>query len=229
MIASEALAGCDSLILIPHRYLHLLPLHALPLATHPSLLDRFPGGIRYAPCCQLLHLTQQPTQANFTHLLAIQNPTDDLRYTDVEVAAISSYFDPQVQVLAKHEAHKTAVTTQTLQPGHALHFACHGYFNWQDPLKSALVLAGGKVSSIPTDADPDRYLPLASGDFLDLEKCLTLGNLFSRDIDLTHCRLVTLSACETGQVDFRPTSDEYIGRPSGFLFAGSPSVVSSLW
>jgi CHAT domain-containing protein len=42
-------------------------------------------------------------------------------------------------------------------------------------------------------------------------------------------RLVTLSACETGLIDFRNTSDEYIGLPSGFLYAGASSVISSLW
>jgi CHAT domain-containing protein len=40
---------------------------------------------------------------------------------------------------------------------------------------------------------------------------------------------VTLSACETGLIDLQSPSDEYVGLPSGFLFAGSPSVVSSLW
>ncbi|NEO03562.1 MAG: CHAT domain-containing protein, partial [Moorea sp. SIO3I7] len=40
--------------------------------------------------------------------------------------------------------------------------------------------------------------------------------------------LVTLSACETGLVQSKLT-DEYIGLPSGFLVAGSPAVVSSLW
>jgi CHAT domain-containing protein len=38
-----------------------------------------------------------------------------------------------------------------------------------------------------------------------------------------------LSACETGLIDLNSINDEYIGLPSGFLFAGSPSVVSSLW
>ncbi|MFM6023342.1 MAG: CHAT domain-containing protein, partial [Dolichospermum sp.] len=41
--------------------------------------------------------------------------------------------------------------------------------------------------------------------------------------------LITLSACETGLIDLNSISDEYIGLPSGFLFAGSSSVVSSLW
>ncbi|MGL5063295.1 MAG: CHAT domain-containing protein, partial [Microcoleus sp.] len=56
---------------------------------------------------------------------------------------------------------------------------------------------------------------------------LTLGEIFA--LDLNQCRLVILSACETGMTDFNSISDEYIGLPSGFLFAGSPSVVGTLW
>jgi CHAT domain-containing protein len=56
-----------------------------------------------------------------------------------------------------------------------------------------------------------------------------LGNLFERGFDFKKCRLVVLSACETGLIDFTNESDEYIGLPSGFLYAGSSSVVSSLW
>ncbi len=62
---------------------------------------------------------------------------------------------------------------------------------------------------------------------LELERCLTLGEIFG--LNLSQCRLVALSACETGLTDPTSLSDEYIGLPTGFLYAGSPSVVSSLW
>jgi CHAT domain-containing protein len=75
--------------------------------------------------------------------------------------------------------------------------------------------------------DPEQFLSLQDSELLDLEKCLTLDTIFS--LNLEQCRLVTLSACETGLIDFRNTSDEYIGLPSGFLYAGAASVVSSLW
>ncbi len=68
---------------------------------------------------------------------------------------------------------------------------------------------------------------MRSGDILDLEKCLTLADIFK--LRLPECRLVTLSACETGLTDPTSTSDEYIGLPSGFIIAGSASIVSSLW
>jgi CHAT domain-containing protein len=56
---------------------------------------------------------------------------------------------------------------------------------------------------------------------------LTLGEIFA--LTLSKCRLVTLSACETGLTDPRSISDEYISLPSGFLYAGALAVVSSLW
>lgn len=94
---------------------------------------------------------------------------------------------------------------------HCHHFSCHGEFNLESPLESALILA--------KDEDPE-------------DGRLTLAEIFG--LSLNQCRLVTLSACETGITPFLSStyeynSDEYISLPSGFLYAGSPSVVSSLW
>lgn len=127
---------------------------------------------------------------------------------------ISSYF-PSYPVLLKNQATKSALlqaATQLKQTNY-LHFSCHGSFNVNFPQNSFLLLA--------ESVDENNNL--------DLNKCLTLGNLFEKTFDFSQTRLVVLSACETGLVDFNNTSDEYIGLPSGFLYAGSSSVVSSLW
>jgi CHAT domain-containing protein len=215
-------SDCSQLILIPHRFLHLFPLHALPVgngnslfatevkSSHtPCLLDRFLGGVRYAPSCQLLQLTQNWNRTNFSHLFGVQNPSLDLAYSDIEMSIIEQAFHPHAEILVKADARKGAISNQRLQAAHCVHFACHGIFNLESPLHSALVLA---------DADLKA---------LELESCLTLGEIFG--LDLSQCRLVTLSACETGLTDPTSLSDEYIGLPSGFLYAGSPNVVSSLW
>ena len=194
---------CQQLILIPHRLLHLLPLHALPLPEqlNKCLLDRFPEGVRYAPSCQLLQLSQKQQRPNFNRLLAIQDPTDELAYANLEVETILPLFS-SVEVLVKEEADEAALkANQTLSQAHCNHFSCHGEFNLESPLESALLLAK--------------------------DGRLTLAEIFSLSLD--RCRLVTLSACETGLSDPNSLSDEYIGLPSGFLYAGSSSVVSSLW
>ncbi|MEG4584649.1 CHAT domain-containing protein [Microcoleus sp. MOSTC5] len=238
---------CNQLILIPGRLLNLLPLHALPINSQQSaanssqftLLDKFYGGVRYAPSCQLLQLTQSTSFGNAQsiealiqqRLFGIQNPTDDLSYTDVEVATIRQIFHPHDEVLVKGAARKAEINNQRLRQVNYAHFSCHGYFNFQEPKLSALLLADCELS--PAEAqeqvpiNPIRYLLSEDGGAIDLEKCLTLGEIFA--LDMKNCRLVTLSACETGLTEFITLTDEYISLPSGFLFAGSPSVVSTIW
>jgi CHAT domain-containing protein len=206
-ILAQIPSGCDRLILIPHRYLHLLPLHALPLKGQPNkcLLDRFPRGVGYAPSCQLLQLSQNQQRYSFSHLFAVQDPTNDLVYTNLEVATICSFF-ASAEVLIKQDADAAASKVDgNLLEAHCIHFCCQGEFNSNSPLDSALILAQSQFSE-------------------DIR--LTLAEIFR--FNLERCRLVTLSAWETGTIDPN-RNDEYIGWPSSFLYAGSPSVVSSLW
>ncbi|MEG3905570.1 CHAT domain-containing protein [Microcoleus sp. B4-C5] len=233
---------CDQLILIPHIFLHLFPIHALPVSPeiwqrfnpetqslephNPCLLDCFKQGVRYSPSCQLLQQAQRRKRPNFTHLFAVQNPTNDLQFTDLEVPAISQHFHPK-DILIQSDAKKSVIDDSRLRIAHCAHFSCHGYFNFNQPLLSALLLADCELPPPPPEENPTRYLPLQNGNTLDLTKCLTLADIFA--LDFRECRLVVLSACETGISDFSSISDEYISLPSGFLVAGSSSVVPTLW
>src|SRR5919202_1521765 len=65
-IISRLPKNCQRLILVPFRYWHLLPLHALTsrrlkqnIEKTGCLLDLFPGGVRYTPSCHLLQLSQR--------------------------------------------------------------------------------------------------------------------------------------------------------------------------
>ena len=218
----------NQLIFIPHLYLHLFPLHSLPVSreiwqhfnpesspppSHPYLLDCFNNGVRYAPSCQLLQQLQQQQRPKFERLFAIQTPTEDLYEQDLgSVAAIKKQFPDSPCILKQSQAKKSAIlnidentntTTihEKLLASHSAFFFCHGYFNFNSPLDSGLQLA---------------------------DETLTLAEIIEH-FDLKTCRLVTLSACETGLIDFENMSDEYIGLPNGFLLAGSTNVVSSLW
>ncbi|MBD2457072.1 CHAT domain-containing protein [Nostoc sp. FACHB-87] len=233
------------LVLIPHLFLHLLPLHALAaqlqsvevegktrLPTGGCLLDLFPDGVKYAPSCQLLQQAQARLRSEFNRFFALQNPTEDLSYTNLEVQAIQKYFQSR-HILIKNDAKKANLklnerSRKSLHTANCIHFSCHGYFNIVNPLLSALLLADCYV---PEECKPNSnyyiHLKIQDNQVIDLQKCLTLADLFT--LDLNKCRLVTLSACETGLTDFRSLSDEYIGLPSGFLIAGASVVVNSLW
>ncbi|ULB43969.1 CHAT domain-containing protein [Limnospira fusiformis KN01] len=230
--------NCQKLILIPHRFLHLFPLHALPVhlpsfpnpllldgekgANFPSsplyqvgrgaggegsegkfLQDLFPKGVTYAPNCQLLQQAQSRPRLNFKRLFAIQNPTEDLGWADVEVETIRTLF-PNPDILETEKATTAKLLDnqhqELLRQTHHLYFSCHAAFNRNSPLDSGLLLADG---------------------------ILTLENIIA-NLNLSNCSLVTLSACETGQVAIDDT-DEYISLSSGFILAGSPSVLVSLW
>jgi CHAT domain-containing protein/tetratricopeptide (TPR) repeat protein len=221
---------CSHLILIPNRFLHIFPFHALPTQEKSYLLDHFSRGVSYAPSCQLLKIAKSQKRPAFNNLLAIQNPTQDLTYADLEVLSIQKYFD-SASILSNTDATKAHIDTIPVNKYHCVHFSCHGYFNTHpnEANKSALILANAHINSTSTQFDPERHLLLADKTVLDLSKCLTLDAIFSPQFRLEQCRLVVLSACETGLVDFQSRSDEYIGLVSGFIVAGSPSIVSSLW
>ncbi|MFN6155807.1 MAG: tetratricopeptide repeat protein [Dolichospermum sp.] len=70
---------CQKLILIPHRYLHLLPLHALPV-RNSYLMDLFPQGVGYAPSCQLLQQTQRRKRDDFQSLWFYRSPYDQTSF-----------------------------------------------------------------------------------------------------------------------------------------------------
>ena len=205
---------CDRLILIPHRFLHLFPLHALPVSQetwlqfnpnsdssppNPYLLYCFVGGVSYAPSCQLLQQAKQRQRPNFYHLFAIANPTKDRYLLELQADSIRHKFKSH-DFLAKDDANKNAILNGKLSFANCAHFGCHGEFEPDSPLESSLVFAN--------------------------KERLTLLEILN--LDLNQCRLVTLSACETGLTESK-TSDEYIGLPFGFLLAGSPSMVSTLW
>jgi CHAT domain-containing protein len=203
---------CDQLVLIPHSYLHLFPLHALPSKRQKinkessqlytatgCLLDLFSDGVSYAPSCQLLQLAKKRHRPNFSHLFAIANPGKDRYLLELQAANIRQGFQSG-SFWQRGNANKQAILNDQLSLANCAHFGCHGEFKPDAPLDSAL--------------------KLANNERLTLLEILTLN--------LSQCRLVTLSACEAGLTK-TSTTDEYIGLPFGFLLAGSPSMVSTLW
>ncbi len=207
----------QKIIIIPHRYLHLLPFHAIPLSAGEYLIDKYPAGVSYAPSCQLLNLAQIKVEnnpvtinQNFTNfdqsllpdeqtrlnnLFAIQNPTKDLKFTDIEVETIANNFNSH-KILKHEQASKAAFKKDLtlLTDSQWLHFSCHGSFNSISPLKSALQFANSEVKPELTETSSS-------------EKCLTLEEIL--ELELSQCYLVCLSACETGVIDFSNNSDGF--------------------
>ena len=196
-----------SIILVPTGLLGLLPLHSVSWKTNGErrfLLDEV--ILAYAPSAQALasawlRVGEQARRGD--RLLALVNPTGDLPFACSEGEALRVCFGAdQAQVLENGAATQEALMASLLG-GNYLHFACHGSYNPLDVLRSGLALAG---------KDP-----------------LELWEILGTGFDLRATRLVTLSACETGMIEVQKVPEETLGLPAGFLQAGAPAVVSSLW
>ena len=187
------------LIIVPHQYLHLLPLHTLWLNETERLIDRF--AVSYVPNLQVWQICQQ-RQREQNSLVCIENPSQDkkLLIVKAEVAALNQCQQfSQKQILTEGTS-KTEIY-QIAKNNHGFHFSGHAEYNLENPLKS--------------------YLMLSSEN-------LTLKDIFS-ELQMPQTDLVTLSACDTAVVDaFQPT-EEYLGLPTGFLLAGAKAVIGSLW
>ena len=231
---------CDKLILIPHQYLHIFPIHAVyNPENNLSLAETFKQGIQYSASCQLLQKIEKKSRQREEPkplFFGIQNPTEDLFYGGLEVEIIAESFKPDTFVLKEKKASKTKLlevnNIQQLRRSRYLHFSCHGSFNLDSPLDSFLLLAG--------ETDKDRlneqeletfknegFLKDEKGVIKPIQK-LTLEDIFEK-INLPQCELVILSACRTGLTGLSKGVDEYIGLGSGFLYAGSLHVINSLW
>lgn len=185
--------------LIPSGLLDLLPLHA---TCEPVVVS-------YAPSARVLQAAAYAAgerAALAPILLGVGNPLPSpapLPFARTEVEAIMVLFDVNARRALYEEQATRANLQEQLAGATYLHFSCHGQFSTADPLDSAIHLGGdGKVS---------------------------LRNLLDGELDLSSSRLAVLSACQTGIVDFSKVPDEAIGLPAGFLQAGVPAVISTLW
>ena len=139
-----------------------------------------------------------------THLLELVNRWPlSLRYARAELESIVDLLPAEAATsLYEEEATHRALTSQ-MAGATLLHLSCHGSFRPDEPLQSALHLA---------DAP------------------LTLADIISPQFTaLDDAQLVVLSACQTAITDFGNLPEESFGLPAGWLQAGVPAVIGTLW
>lgn len=177
---------------------NLLPIHSVTFRNQ-SLFEKY--NMQFVPSL-FSAFSAQKRLVNISNdrILAVINPTKDLKYASIEGELIGHFFESKTELVELDASLFNFNQGLKDKPAY-LHMATHGSYNWKNPLESGLMLANGKF---------------------------TLGHLFKMPNILNNNRLVFLSACETGIVDFNvPT--ESVGLPSAFLQAGAPGVISTLW
>jgi len=202
------------LIIVPQGELHYLPFAALTDGERYLMDDYI---ISYLPSASTLPFVQRNTQKTTGQALILGNPdTGDydpaqsyfqrdqlgpLPYAEKEVTDIAR--DLGVMPYLQSDATETIVK-QLAPQTKILHLAAHGIFNPVSPLDSLIALT--------SDTENDGWL--------------TVGEVYG--LDLQNTSLVVLSACET-QMGQLTAGDEFVGLTRALFFAGTPTVIASLW
>ena len=245
--ALEPQLTCQKLIIIPHGALHYVPFHAL-LNRQGYLIDRF--EISYAPSATVLRLCRlRGEQAS--DALRTKRRAKELRNRNI-LPAYSKVTDPSALTNLRD---KSSNQVDDFSPPFAWQLnegrvVALGIADTETPhieaeihalrriFPDTVVLLGKEAtrSNLLKLAPEARFLHLASHSyfrrdnpmfsFLQLaDSPLNFYNLL--DLKLK-ADMVTLSACHTGMNMVFP-GDELHGLMRGFLYAGAPSLVASLW
>ena len=198
----EATVNGDRLIVIPHGALHYLPFHALHDGNQ-YLIDRF--EISYAPSAAVLKLCR--ARRATSRLSKIRSAKSDTLVALGVFEIGTPNIEEEIDMLA------------ALFP-------------------NSVKLSGDQATreNLFEAAPRARFLHLASHGYFRRDNPmfsflkLADANLhFYSLLDLRlNAEMVTLSACHTGVNKVFP-GDELHGLVRSFLYAGAPSVVSSLW
>ena len=211
--------------IVPHGPLFLVSFAALEDRQGSYLVERH--TLAYSPSVGVLRYTEKnrhpASESSAPRVLLVGNPRmpdlpriglPPLPGAEKEAHAIGRLF-PANQVTILTGARAAEPVIRRLAPAQrVIHLATHARVYDDEPLESFLTLASSRSATA-------RRGGLGSS---DLDGVWTVREVFELEL---HSDLVTLSACNTGLG--RVTGDGVTGLSRAFLYAGTPSVLVSLW
>ncbi len=194
----------EEIIFVPHDTLHYLPFSALVSDSGRYLVQDH--MLSYLSSASLLQFTRAKSRRVDGRTVAfgnpdLGNPAYNLRYAEREAKEVKLVF-PDAEVFLRKNASETQA--KSLSENYSIiHFAAHAELNGKAPKETALLLAADGANDGSFSVDEVFGMTLTSS-------------------------LVVLSACETA---LGPVSrgDELIGMTRAFIYAGTPSVITTLW
>lgn len=197
--------SADRLLVVPHGPLHSLPFAALrDPATGRYLVEDF--SLTLLPSASVIPYVLERLTPWEERPLVLGNPDGSLPAAGHEARTVAALYgtEPLLGAAARESEVRSAAGELDV-----LHLAAHGKFSSQRPLFSYVALAVG-----------DEGDPRDDGRLEVLEVL--------NELHLEGSNLVVLSACNSS-VGRRSRGDDVVSMPRAFLYAGSPSVVSTLW
>ena len=199
----------EIVVLAPQGVLGLLPFPALVDSKGRTFLERHTLAV--VPAVSVLRFTASKKHADGrrTSALIVADPTPPrgsglarLEGARREGALVAGHFTPEERLVLTGSRASEAAVKRACAGRDVLHFATHGLVSDRQPLASSLLLSEG-------DGE-DGYL--RADEILGLR---------------LHANLVVLSGCSTGVGEV--TGEGILGLTRAFLYAGTPSIVVSLW
>ncbi|MEW6600673.1 MAG: CHAT domain-containing protein [Nitrospirota bacterium] len=192
----------EQLVIVPHGVLHKVPFSAFN-DGEKYMVEKY--ALSVLPSASVMEFIADKRKAHKDSLLVFANPMTDyvpLGFAESEGEAIAKLFSGS-ELYSKEKATETMAKNRS-SGFNVIHFASHGEFNERQPLQSGLLLA--------RDGENDGFLQV--------------HEIF--DMDLKNANLVTLSACETALSKIQG-GDDLVGLSRGFIYAGTPSILATLW
>lgn len=214
-----------TILILPQGGLGALPLHAAgDDSSARCLLDSY--VVASVPSAFMLATMQSRVVklgGDKDSILCVADPLGDLDYGRAEgVAAARAFPSVSVKLLAGQDANSLNLPSAAVGQRY-LHLSCHAYFTVDGGNYSGLHLATDRAALFNEElAASFEGRPALTDLFIAGQRWIV------HNLDLAACRLVTLSACESGRVDVR-NPDEFVGLPSAFLRAGAAEVIATLW
>jgi CHAT domain-containing protein len=195
--------GIRRLVVIPHRGLHLTPISGWhPAGRHGRyVIDDF--EVCYAPSMTIREVCRRRRDYSkgASRLVAVAGGAS-LSLTTIRMAHRTLHPDNYIPLSGPNadQEHWSGSSPEATQT----HYSGHAEYlpDEGDPLSSCLQLTDGN---------------------------LTLGDLFDGAVPLPRSRITALCACETTMTDPGDPADEFLGISAGFIFGGSPVVLSTVW
>lgn len=209
-----------SVTIVPQGPLFLVPFAALPVGGDATMIDLY--TLSLSPSVELLRLAAEQRkaveEAGKSEFLIVGNPTmpgyqvrpdrDATALSPLPGAEAEAKFLAQAlnaTPLIGDDATEQAVAAK-MEDARYLHFATHGLLETENAFNEAFLSA---LAFAPSPGE-DGFLTVAETARMDL-----------------NAELAVLSACDTGRG--RISGDGVIGLTRGFVTAGVPTVVVSLW
>jgi len=193
----------EKVYLVPHGMMHYLPFQSL-IQDSKYLIQKYQIG--YLPSATAFKYVLAKRKKKSYKILALGNPELQskemhLPYAEKEVQQIKKIHNDAYILIGK--AASEAAFKKHSMDYDIIHVASHGEFNLDTPLLSCLRLA-------PGEGEDGR---------------LETREIFGHNLN---AYLVVLSACDTA-LGKLTKGDEVIGLTRAFIFAGTPSILGTIW